>query len=136
MSENETQPETANGDPMNSPTSSEFQFDEPCPIRDVLDRIGDRWSLLVLISLRSGTLRFNELLREIGDISRQMLSRTLRRLEEDGFVSRRIYAEVPPRVEYTLTDLGRSFLGPMELLVTWADDNHRAIVDARGVYKG
>lgn len=102
-----------------------------CPIRDVLDRIGDQWSLLVLEALSVRTMRFNELGREIGDISRQMLSRTLKRLEHDGFLSRTIFAEVPPRVEYTLTDLGRSFLVPMRILIRWADDNHRAIRIAR-----
>ncbi|MDQ7778019.1 MAG: helix-turn-helix domain-containing protein [Paracoccus aminovorans] len=113
-----------------------FAFDQPCPIRDVLDRIGDQWSLLVLEALAEGTLRFNELLRTLGDISKQMLSRTLRRLEQDGFVHRRIHAEVPPRVEYSLTPLGRSFLVPMQQLVGWADQHHRAIVQARRGYKG
>ncbi|WP_110661317.1 winged helix-turn-helix transcriptional regulator [Salinicola socius] len=110
-------------------------FEQPCPIRDVLDRIGDQWSLLVLSTLESGTFRFNTLLREIGDISKQMLSRTLKQLEQDGFVTRTVYAEVPPRVEYTLTDLGRSFLQPMQHLVAWADENHRTIVDARAHYR-
>ena len=110
-------------------------FDQPCPIRDVLDRIGDRWSLLVLEALSGGTLRFNELMREIGDISKQMLSRTLRRLEQDGFLRRTVYAEVPPRVEYDLTDLGRSFLGPMRDLVRWADTHHGAIAQSRRSYR-
>ena len=113
-----------------------FAFDQPCPIRDVLDRIGDQWSLLVLEALETGTMRFNELMRAIGDISKQMLSRTLRRLEKDGFVRRTIYAEVPPRVEYDLTDLGRSFLGPMQQLVRWADEHHKAIVLSRRDYAG
>jgi DNA-binding HxlR family transcriptional regulator len=108
-----------------------FKFEQPCPIRDVLDRIGDQWSLLVLGALSQRTLRFNELLREIGDVSRQMLSRTLKRLEQDGFISRTIYAEVPPRVEYALTELGRSFLEPMRALIAWADANHQAICEAR-----
>ncbi len=113
-------------------TSDEiFVFEQPCPIRDVLDRIGDQWSLLVLEALEGGTLRFNELMRAIGDISKQMLARTLRRLEQDGFVQRTIYAEVPPRVEYALTDLGRSFLAPMQQLVHWADRHHKAIVVSR-----
>lgn len=109
-------------------------FDQPCPIRDILDRIGDQWSLLVLETLAAGTRRFNELLREIGDISKQMLARTLRRLEQDGFVRRTIFAEVPLRVEYALTDLGRSFLDPLRLLVQWADANHRSVVLARREY--
>ncbi|KKW67449.1 MarR family transcriptional regulator [Lampropedia cohaerens] len=116
---------------MPSASASTIVFEQPCPIRDVLDRIGDQWSLLVLEALAQRTKRFNELHREIGDVSRQMLSRTLKRLEEDGFVSRTVYAEVPPRVEYALTDLGRSFLGPMQQLVEWADANHWAICQAR-----
>ena len=111
-----------------------FEFEQPCPIRDVLDRVGDQWSLLVLEALERNTLRFNELLRAIGDISKQMLSRTLKRLEKDGFILRTIFPEVPPRVEYRLTDLGRSFLVPMKTLVTWADINHRAICEARQTY--
>lgn len=110
-------------------------FDQPCPIRDVLDRIGDQWSLLVLGELHHGTKRFSELRRAIGDISKQMLSRTLRRLEQDGFVSRAVYPQVPPRVEYTLTALGRSFLEPMHALVRWADNNHGAMVAARRLYR-
>lgn len=108
---------------------------QPCPIRDVLDRIGDQWSLLVLVSLQPDTRRFNELLREIGDISKQMLSRTLKRLEQDGFVSRCVYPEVPPRVEYSLTELGLSFLEPMQALIDWADAHHPAIVAARDRYR-
>ncbi|AOR65950.1 Transcriptional regulator, HxlR family [Pectobacterium wasabiae CFBP 3304] len=106
-------------------------FDHPCPIRDVLDRIGDRWSLLILEALAEKTLRFNELSRHIDDISRQMLSRTLKRLEADGFIDRTIYAEVPPRVEYSLTALGHSFLQPMQLLIQWADQNHAEICRSR-----
>lgn len=107
---------------------------QPCPIRDVLDRIGDQWSLLVLEALAARTCRFNELMRVLGDISRQMLSRTLKRLEQDGFVTRTAFAEVPPRVEYALTDLGRSFLVPMQSLVAWADANHLSICRARRRY--
>lgn len=107
-------------------------FEQPCPIRDVLDRIGDQWSLLILEALEPGTKRFNVLMRELGDISKQMLARTLRKLEQDGYVLREIYAEVPPRVEYQLTPQGRSFLKPMKALVAWADTNHVQIVEARG----
>ena len=97
----------------------------------MLNRIGDQWSLLVLETLSGGTMRFNELGRAIGDVSKQMLSRTLKRLEQDGFVSRTLYAEVPPRVEYALTDLGRSFLTPMQAMIRWADEHHRAICARR-----
>lgn len=108
---------------------------QPCPIRDVLDRIGDQWSLLILEALgRQPVMRFNELGREVEGISRQMLSRTLKRLEQDGFVARTVYAEVPPRVEYALTELGHSFLLPMRALVSWADGHHDRIRDARAAY--
>lgn len=110
-------------------------FDHPCPIRDVLDRIGDQWSFLVLEALADRTLRFNELSREIGDISKQMLSRTLKRLEMDGFVRRTLFAEVPPRVEYQLTELGRGFLAPMLALVEWADTHHAEVCQSRRAYR-
>ncbi|MGX7708229.1 winged helix-turn-helix transcriptional regulator [Methylobacterium sp. Gmos1] len=103
-----------------------------CPIRDVLDRIGDQWSLLVLTALDPGVKRFSQLEREIGDVSKQMLSKTLRRLEQDGFVARQVHAEVPPRVEYRLTALGRSFLEPLRGLIRWAEANQAAIAAARG----
>lgn len=115
-----------------------FRYDpaaeEPCPIRDVLDRIGDRWSLLVLQSLASGTLRFTEVKRRIGDISQRMLAQTLRRLEQDGLISRSVQPTTPPRVDYALTPLGRSLLEPIEALVDWAQTNHDAIRAARRAY--
>jgi DNA-binding HxlR family transcriptional regulator len=107
---------------------------EKCPIRDVLDRIGDRWSLLLLLTLAPGTRRFTALKREIGDISQRMLAQTLRRLEQDGFVSRAVHPTVPPRVDYTLTPLGRSFLVPMKALIAWADENHDNVRAARRAY--
>lgn len=113
------------------PNAEALEFDQPCPIRDVLDRIGDQWSLLLLEALDGRVVRFNELGREIGDISKQMLSRTLKRLEQDGFILRTVYAEVPPRTEYQLTDLGRSFLVPLRELIRWADTHHGAICQAR-----
>ncbi|WP_462380982.1 winged helix-turn-helix transcriptional regulator [Pseudomonas sp. Marseille-QA0892] len=109
-------------------------FDHPCPIRDVLDRVGDQWSFLVLEALADRTLRFNELSREIGDISKQMLSRTLKRLEADGFVQRTQFSEVPPRVEYQLTEMGRGFLVPMLALVQWADAHHAQVCQARRAF--
>jgi len=104
---------------------------EPCPIRGVLDRIGDQWSFLVLLSLADGTLRFNALKRQIGDVSQHMLARTLKRLEQDGLVTRTLFPVIPPRVDYTLTPLGQSLLVPMRGLVAWADENHDAIRQAR-----
>lgn len=114
----------------------DLPLEQPCPIRDVLDRIGDQWSLLVLEALDGRTRRFNELLRAIGDISKQMLSTTLKRLEQDGFVTRTLFAEIPPRVEYALTELGRSFLAPLRTLIAWADSHHRLIVASRQRYGG
>ncbi|KSV75571.1 hypothetical protein N185_17170 [Sinorhizobium sp. GW3] len=117
-----------------SSKSHEFSYDKPCPIRDVLDRIGDQWSLLVLEELQAEKKRFNQLLNNIKYISKQMLSKTLKQLEQDGYVLRTIYPQVPPRVEYELTALGRSFLAPMKVLVEWAEINHRAILEARQLY--
>lgn len=110
------------------------EFEQPCPIRDVLDRIGDQWSLLVLEVLSDRKIRFNELARVIGDISKQMLSRTLKHLEQDGFIRRTLYPEVPLRVEYELTDLGRSFLLPLKSLIVWANEHHGDICKARRDY--
>src|SRR5580693_9175590 len=91
-----------------------------CPIRDVLDRVGDRWSMLVLCTLaKNGTLRFSALKVQIEDISQRMLAQTLRRLEQDGFLSRTVYPTNPPRVEYALTPLGKSLLEPVWELVRW-----------------
>ena len=115
--------------PKSSPAT--FTYQQPCPIRDVLDRIGDKWSLLILEALAEQTLRFNELHRHIGDVARQVLSRSLKRLEMDGYILRTLYPEVPPRVEYSLTDLGRSFLEPMQQLIAWADNHHQAICLSR-----
>ncbi len=109
---------------------------QSCPVRDVLDRIGDQWSLLVLSALAGGTHRFSELTREIDDISKQMLSRTLARLEQDGFVSRTVFPHKPPRVDYALTDLGRSFLEPLAALIRWAEAHHKAITLSRQEFAG
>ena len=106
-----------------------------CPIRDILDHIGDRWSFLALLALAHGTHRFTELQRAIGDVSKRMLAQTLRQLERDGFVHRRVYAAVPPKVEYALTKLGRSLVGQVEPLVLWADAHHADIRTARKAFK-
>ncbi len=103
-------------------------------MRDVLDCIGDRWSLLTLLALAGGTLRFTQLKRAIGDISQRMLAQTLRTLERDGYVHRRVHATVPPKVEYTLTELGRSLLARVRPLIAWADENHARVRKARRAY--
>ena len=103
-----------------------------CPIRNVLSRVGDKWSLLVLYTLQHReVLRFKELQREIPDISQKSLTQTLRVLEKDGFVRRDVYAEVPPRVEYSLTARGLSFLPLVDNLIEWAKDNMDEIVEGR-----
>jgi DNA-binding HxlR family transcriptional regulator len=105
-----------------------------CPIRDVLAGIGDRWSLLVLLNLSRGTKRFSELKREIGDVSQRMLAETLRGLEHDGFVKRRVHATVPPKVEYNLTPLGESLFEQIQSLVDWVNKSHSQIRRARKRY--
>jgi DNA-binding HxlR family transcriptional regulator len=102
---------------------------------DVLNRIGDKWSVMVVGMLgRNGTLRFNELKRMINGVSQRMLTLTLRNLERDGLVTRTIYPEVPPRVEYSLTELGKTLQGPIAALWDWSAENHFAIVEARAIY--
>jgi DNA-binding HxlR family transcriptional regulator len=106
-----------------------------CPVRDVLNCIGDRWSLLILLTLaQEGVLRFTALKRAIGDISQRMLAQTLRGLERDGYVTRKIYPTIPPQVEYRLTNLGESLLAKIEPLVGWADENHDRVREARESY--
>lgn len=104
-----------------------------CPVRDVLDRIGDKWSMLLLITLSEGPLRFGRLRRALPDISQRMLTQTLRDLQRDGLVDRRVYPTVPPSVEYRLTALGESLLDPLNALVQWADAHHGEIRAARRV---
>lgn len=103
-----------------------------CPIRNILARIGDKWSTLVIYTLdRPAPMRFGELLREIPDISQKMLTVTLRTLEEDGLVERTIYPEIPPRVEYRLTDRARTLLPHLNSLIGWAVENSEAILASR-----
>ena len=107
-----------------------------CPIRNILARFNDKWSLLILYTLNlQPTMRFNALRREIPDISQKMLTNTLRTLEEDGMVTRTIYAEVPPRVEYSITDRTRSLLPHINSLIGWAKENMGAILKDRAKHK-
>lgn len=105
-------------------------------ISQTLARISDKWSLLVIRTLGPGPKRFNALKREIGDISQKMLASTLRDLEENGFVSRRVTPVTPPQVEYALTDLGRDFLVPVRGLAEWTIANAARIDAARAAYQG
>lgn len=105
-----------------------------CPIRNVLSRICDKWSLLVIYTLNAHNaepIRFNALRKLIPDISQKMLTSTLKALETDGYVNRKVYAEVPPRVEYSLTSRAESLIPIMNDLIGWASDNMVAILKDR-----
>src|ERR1700682_2609637 len=108
-----------------------------CEFREVLDRVGDKWSLLVIAILEqrpTQRARFSELKRSIPGISQRMLTATLRSLERDGLLTRDVYAEVPPRVEYELTSLGKRFMQPVRALVTWLQANWASIRTARDTF--
>lgn len=105
-------------------------------ISDLLARIGDKWSVLVVTTLGDGSRRFNELRREIPTVSQRMLTLTLRNLERDGLVSRAVTPSIPPRVDYALTDLGRSLLRPLSALSEWALEHVGAIHAAQERYDG
>jgi DNA-binding HxlR family transcriptional regulator len=107
---------------------------QTCEIRDLLDRLADKWSLLVVELLGEGQRRFSELNREIDGISQRMLTLTLRQLERDGLVTRTVHAVVPPRVDYELTPLGSTLLVAVQPLVTWARANRDEITSARSRY--
>ncbi len=103
-----------------------------CPVKDILARLGDKWSIYsVLLLGQHEKMRFNELKTRIKGISQRMLTVTLRSLEEDGIVSRTIYSEIPPRVEYALTDLGKGLLLQLIELASWADINFEQVTDSR-----
>lgn len=111
-------------------------IDGICPIRNIIASISDKWSLLVIYTLsQNPKMRFGELHKSIPDISQRMLTVTLRSLEADGLVSRQVFPEVPPRVEYQLTDLGYSLLDPLRGLVNWALKNTEVIQESRESYQ-
>ena len=107
---------------------------QTCEIRDLLDRLGDKWSLLVVELLGRGKRRFSELRREIDGVSQRMLTLTLRNLERDGLVTRTVHPVVPPRVDYELTELGCSLLDAVEPLVAWTRGHRDEIAEARVSY--
>lgn len=114
-------------------TSSIIEF---CPIRNVVARFGDKWSLLTLLVIEDeGTVRFNELCRLIPDISTRVLSGTLKTLEADGLVNRKVYAQVPPKVEYTLTETGKSLIPLIMQLTEWALANMKRVMQHREEYE-
>jgi DNA-binding HxlR family transcriptional regulator len=113
-----------------------YAFDPACPVRNVLDRFGDKWSILVIIVLgEAGKMRFNELHKTIGDVSQKMLTTTLRTLEADGLVSRKVFPEIPPRVEYELTAMGKSLEPHIAGLSAWAEEHMPAIKRSRMKYE-
>ncbi len=106
-------------------------FNPDCQVRLVLDRIGDKWSVLVVLALRDGPCRFTGLRTTIGGVTPKVLTQTLRAMERDGLLTRRVFAEVPPRVEYQLTALGMSLQGPINAITDWAEEHLAEIISAR-----
>jgi DNA-binding HxlR family transcriptional regulator len=106
-------------------------YNRECPTRVVLDRLADKWTVLVIGQLAAGTMRFAELRRAVDGISQKMLTSTLRDLERDGLVNRQLYASVPPKVEYSLTPLGSSLINKMQGLCLWAEEHIDQVLRAR-----
>ena len=104
------------------------------PIREILDRVGDKWSLYIIATLYDGPLRFNAIKREVDGISQRMLTLTLRSLERDGLLTRTVFPSTPLRVDYELTSIGRSLRAPIVELITWALDNRTKMEKARALY--
>jgi DNA-binding HxlR family transcriptional regulator len=109
-------------------------YNERCPTRIVLDRIADKWTVLIVGALEAKTKRFGELRREIGGVSQKMLTQTLRGLERDGIVNRKVYATVPPKVEYSLTELGQTLIGILHAIGEWSESNIESVLKARTDY--
>lgn len=109
-------------------------FDPDCPTRRVLDRVGDKWTVLLVLLLSDGPLRFSQLRAHLGRVAPKVLTESLRRMERDGLVTREIFAEVPPRVEYSLTDLGRSLIGPISIISDWAEVHVNRIMASQDAY--
>ena len=116
--------------------SDKFSCEAECPIRNVIDRISHKWSLLVLLLLDEvESLRFNEIHKTIGSISQKMLTVTLKSLEADGFVTRTMFPQIPPRVEYKLTERAKGMLPHIHNLVKWSEENMAAIEESRSKYE-
>jgi DNA-binding HxlR family transcriptional regulator len=112
-----------------------LHLSEDCrAVSGVLQRVGDKWTVLVVTKLGGGRMRFNELREAVGGISQKMLTTTLRGLERDGFVTRTVFPTIPPRVDYELTGLGRELLDPVMALVEWATTNTARINNARAKF--
>lgn len=111
-----------------------FHNTEDCPVRNVVAQIGDKWSVLILFALVEGADRFNSLKSRVVGISQRMLTQTLRDLEREGYVTRTVYPEVPVKVEYELTKMGRGLVKPLCQLVSWAESHHSEIKQSRKAY--
>ena len=109
-------------------------YNQNCPTRMVLDRIADKWTVLTVGALAMETKRFGQLRRELDGVSQKMLTQTLRGLERDGIVNRKVYATVPPKVEYSLTDLGVTLVGLLEELRNWSENYIESVLSARQHY--
>jgi DNA-binding HxlR family transcriptional regulator len=109
-------------------------YNDQCPTRQALDRIADKWSVLIIGMLEEKPKRFSDLQRAIGGISQKMLTQTLRTLERDGLISRKVYAQVPPRVDYELTPLGRTLIEPIKAIRVWAESNIKHVIAAQEIY--
>ena len=116
---------------QNVTQNSIFPDNENCSVRDVLSKLTSKWPMLILFALLDGPERFSSLQRRIENISRRMLTISLRQLERDGYINRQVYPEVPPRVEYTLTEMGNTATIPLIELVSWAERNHNEIRSCR-----
>lgn len=109
-------------------------YDDRCPTRLALDRIADKWTVLIVGRLATGTRRFGELRREIAGVSPKVLTQKLRELERDGLVARRIYASVPPKVEYSLTPLGRTLIGLLDAIHVWTETHIETVLEAQQTF--
>ena len=118
-----------------SPRNNKLHRKESCPaVREVLHRVGDKWSVQIVALLGDGPMRFSELRRSIEGISQRMLTLTLRGLERDGLITRTVFPEIPPRVDYELTRLGNTLLEPISALADWAEEYRTSIQEARAKF--
>ena len=115
-------------------TVSSYADARDCPFRNVLDKLADKWGILIIAVLEDGPKRFNQIRRLVGDISQRVLTSKLRDLERDGYVVRKVYPQPPLRVEYALTEMGESAIAPITALMNWAIDTHPRIRRARARY--
>ena len=109
-------------------------YDPNCPTRLILDRIADKWTVLIIGQLQNGTMRFSELKRTIPGITQKVLTQTLKGLDRDGVITREVFATIPPKVEYTLTELGKSLIDVVDAIRLWAESNIGHILKAQGKY--